>query len=993
MAGEAVQEQGRPERLELRLATVFTGGVSLAVWMGGVAREMNLLLLAHRAAGGIGGAGAAGARAKYKELLDLLEIDVSLDVLSGTSAGGINVAFLGLANARGCDLASLRDLWLGEGSLEGLLRAPSEQAPPSLLKGDQVLLDGLRSALGNLAEEDGTGENPTHVFITTTLLDGAQSSLRDDFDTAVRDTDHHGLFTFRPEQLKHDADVADALALAARASASFPAAFEPAYIPIGKPGPAGHPDMRPYLDAGCRTQFCADGGLLANRPLGPALQAIFDRPAETEVRRVLAYVVPTVEAVPTEHPHPRPDQIPGIVPGLVKDFDAATSQTNAAELKALKEHNQHVMARRRREEWLAHWVSLEDADTLFAQYRTAWIDDKAQAAAEQVLARVAAGARAADKRPSGFGADLETATAVARTALSRRIPARLPAERPGCISALTSLQRHRGPTSAAQQESERDKDLFHTLALFGQASLDCAKATVLDLLRESCHMHPDRRKDLQAIIRKVHAKTSRQASRWPITDLSEALGAPIPLGHEAEIPEKVETALSAPPKGPLEAWAAAWQALDEAVQEAQKGLKGRVVDGRLTFLTKGRKESPASPGRAARRLFVLQAAHEVLSAGETAVPQKVGLVEVSADTRTLLDVRSLASEKLTGLQLHHFGAFYKRSWRANDWMWGRLDGAGWLVHILLSPERLAWVARDQRADRATQFVWDKLKQIAGSEPPESLKDPIRTELAFLGRDPSVRRPSSLPLTSMWVADALQRLIAAEELPRVAEQVALDRKDGGSDRASAFERACQRTEVTRENAQQLLNQCQISKETLSGEVGTPLLTRTVVQTMAVTANAVEAATIGWKPLRPLMTMLSKALRLACTTVDLTARRPLMAGLGLLAIGAFAASSTASWISAAGLIAVLAGIIVLAVVAPRKLAYVSTGVLVAALAVLAAAGFIPYVKATLFPWLSNCAIPYLRDHPWAWAAFFCVLLVPPFWMVRDVFPRRPRQRQPS
>ncbi len=43
------------------------------------------------------------------------------------------------------------------------------------------------------------------------------------------------------------------------------------------------------------------------------------------------------------------------------------------------------------------------------------------------------------------------------------------------------------------------------------------------------------------------------------------------------------------------------------------------------------------------------------------------------------------------MQFHHFGAFYKRSWRANDWVWGRLDGAGWLVHVLLDPRRVRWI--------------------------------------------------------------------------------------------------------------------------------------------------------------------------------------------------------------------------------------------------------------------------------------------------------------
>lgn len=36
---------------ELRLAATFTGGVSLAVWMGGVARETNLLAGAGRSGG------------------------------------------------------------------------------------------------------------------------------------------------------------------------------------------------------------------------------------------------------------------------------------------------------------------------------------------------------------------------------------------------------------------------------------------------------------------------------------------------------------------------------------------------------------------------------------------------------------------------------------------------------------------------------------------------------------------------------------------------------------------------------------------------------------------------------------------------------------------------------------------------------------------------------------------------------------------------------
>src|SRR5215472_18519020 len=130
---------------ELRLAVTFTGGVSLAVWMGGMAREMNLLLAASRAKHGEQVKPPASAESQrvrdgYQRLLRLLHMDCTLDILSGTSAGGVNAAILGLANVQRFDLGGLRDLWFTHGSLQDLLRDPSDksgQQPASVLDGDQ----------------------------------------------------------------------------------------------------------------------------------------------------------------------------------------------------------------------------------------------------------------------------------------------------------------------------------------------------------------------------------------------------------------------------------------------------------------------------------------------------------------------------------------------------------------------------------------------------------------------------------------------------------------------------------------------------------------------------------------------------------------------------------------------------------------------------------------------------------------------------------------
>ena len=64
------------------LAVVLNGGVSLAVWISGVTLELYNL--------GVAG----GSSDAYYPVLDLLRADARIDVIAGTSAGGLNGAFL-----------------------------------------------------------------------------------------------------------------------------------------------------------------------------------------------------------------------------------------------------------------------------------------------------------------------------------------------------------------------------------------------------------------------------------------------------------------------------------------------------------------------------------------------------------------------------------------------------------------------------------------------------------------------------------------------------------------------------------------------------------------------------------------------------------------------------------------------------------------------------------------------------------------------------------
>jgi patatin-related protein len=126
---------------ELRIALVCSGGVSLAVYMHGMTKEILKLVRAssalHRIADRTARAGAsfldrAEPEAKeydtetvYFDLLrDIgraLELRVVVDVIAGASAGGINGTMLARALTHDLPMGALRDLWLDNADISVLL--------------------------------------------------------------------------------------------------------------------------------------------------------------------------------------------------------------------------------------------------------------------------------------------------------------------------------------------------------------------------------------------------------------------------------------------------------------------------------------------------------------------------------------------------------------------------------------------------------------------------------------------------------------------------------------------------------------------------------------------------------------------------------------------------------------------------------------------------------------------------------------------------------
>jgi patatin-related protein len=1011
---------------ELRLAVTFTGGVSLAVWMGGIAREMNLLLAASRKRHGETTADTTepGTRVRdgYAALLDFLNLDCSLDVLSGTSAGGINAVILGLANVQRFDLDGLRELWFKEGSLGNLLRDPADKQPASLLYGDKSLLQGLQTGLTTLAGSDwaenpASAADPTRVFITTTLLAGQACRFTDDYGTLVRDVDHHGLFSFTSAQLTR-ANV-PALALAARCSASFPMAFEPGLIPIGTDAGDGHPDMAPFT-GGQVTQFAADGGLLANRPLGPALQAVFDRPADRDVRRVLAYVVPMLGGSGLPNAKLTLADTPGLEAALRADVGAMLSQTISGDIAAIAAHNQQVRARNDTRQQLALLgTQMERLGAPFwGSYCAQRARSLASAASDEVLRRTTVAKRAADGRPTGFGADAEHALDAAHSAVQQVLPVQLPA-----------IADYEGMNAA------------------GREALDDGRATVLAILSRAFQLVSSAAtKDAlgQLRARASNAMPGRPDASQADT-VTRALGVPDAAGDAPGAMAAAGLAATAA-RALLDANMAASPALQPWRELATVviGLRDQLAVGDAPAVSPGdgadnSQDSAVSAAAmfvkdlvdyltgptggndadtVAGRLFDLHVARHVMQPDGVIADQALELVQMSSDTRTGLDRRTLAREKLTGLQLHHFGAFYKASWRANDWMWGRLDGAGWLVHVLLDPRRLhqlALEASDSAVFRANLRV--RLEQIAGSPAPLGVWEPFAShagrpgaaaEMDFLTVSAAPPPPpTSLPVTAMWVAGGLQRIIAGEELAHVAEQIEKDTKAGAQeDTARAFVSAYRNAtgaaaagsypEVPEGKAADVLHACRVSAEKLTSEMGSKLFTTTVTRAAAVSVKVVDTAKLPTF-LRPMLTGARTATSLAyrVTSVGAAARYPLIAGLTLIALGVLASTSTIKVLSAAGLAAVLAGLLLVAVGAARRIMLALAISAVAAGAALAAAAYIPFLRDHLFPWLEKTAVPSLAKHPAQWAILVVFVLLPPLWTIVVIIQRvfRVRTKAPA
>ena len=804
------------------------GGVSLAIYINGVAQELLNIVRAtapltddpDETRALFSDDDLTGAEKVYRKLGRYLrdnheklkhdKLDPTapiktrfvVDIISGTSAGGINGIFLAKALARNQTMDGLKKLWLSEGSLAKLLNDDRSivdldgfkitKPQRSLLNSQRMyrkLLEALNTMGANKPDIDHSplvGE--LDLFVTTTDIRGVPLPIGLS-DEVVYERRYKNVFHFRyasAEATGHPRDdflkeTDPFLAFAARSTSSFPFAFEATRLDdvgnladgykdyrdkstsdewdrffsdylrnslfdldrkargdpaTGKLPPGTNPDQaKEKLRSLFRERSFGDGGYLNNKPFSYATSMLMRRHADRAVARKLLYIEPSPEhpeLIPTDQ-KPPPDFAQNVLAALLElpqqqtirqDIDRLDERNQLLQRLAVlaKEVDQDIDAVRKLEkakrfetqglrEMIGHYgVSYGAYHRLKVAELTALLThliaraaghDPGSDAADAIRELVRSWRRAyyhplltdqrpADKRKDPEGHDKKTENQFLDT-----FDIRYELRRLGFIS--------RRINQLAELDADAEELLKPVLE-----DADWPKNLTIDALRHS--QSEDFRHELNRIKREEVSKSLKfvrsaeenlkSAKTVDGKKLYDAIGT-LDIGWP-----DLEKILNCDPGAAREEQA-------DKILFAANSNRATALSALALIIADGFKWTPTpvtnatnpSDATTAARVCVDHYRDNFLFYDLVTYPVQYGtdageanIVDVfrvsPEDAIAIVDQRRSNRRKLAGTYLMSFGAFLDESWRRNDMLWGRLDGAERLISALL-PETKDEKIRDQ----------------------------------------------------------------------------------------------------------------------------------------------------------------------------------------------------------------------------------------------------------------------------------------------------------
>jgi patatin-related protein len=732
---------------ELRLALVCYGGSSLAVYMHGVTKELHRLVKGSALLDAGEGDAATPSERVYGRLLDelaersgeQLRTRVVVDVIAGTSAGGINGVCLAKALAHNLPQDEFRNLWFERGDIDGLLAAP-RWLPTRVLKGLYVAARALKQAplRGDLMASwiydafhrmDEKGSTPAslptllpdrhklELFVTVTDFYGYGRQVPYADPNPIYDRRHRHLLAFRfggddrRDDFDHESN--GALTFAARTTSSIPGVFPPVSFEalagwLGKDRPVDFDRVeqrffRLYELAKFKpgSTWFVDGGVLDNKPFGPAIDAIRERPADVQVDRRLLYLEPDPSSALRPSTRPKPSTVAAALGGLTGLPRSEPILDDLVEVGALNER-----VRRIRDIIETSWDTVErrvreivgplpeipkdPTDTKLAEIRKR-TEDEAQ-------------------RSAGFSyatyVRLKISGVVDRYAETACSVCDLPADSTHALLTRSVLRRWAEGRKLFEQAIEPTPEQLDFLKTFDLAHGERRLRFVIDGLN---HLYPHagtegypEREQIDAAKGRLWEAVGTLRDAMSGTGFDETLGGHFDTCFAVEAMREFMEKTGFDTKTYVQEHREQLDGLEAALREyLKKQMSGFTADLYISLLqlTEG-WDNERRWDLLVRYLgfpFWDVLLYPVQSLSDVGERDHVEIVRISPRDTHRIPVETKGKHgKLVGAEKGHFGAFLSRPGREQDYLWGRLDGAERFIGILLTG-----------ADEAEKERWSK----------------------------------------------------------------------------------------------------------------------------------------------------------------------------------------------------------------------------------------------------------------------------------------------
>jgi patatin-related protein len=698
---------------ELRLALVCYGGVSLAIYMHGITKELEKLTRASVQLADSPDENPFPAdnseHAYFNALKRKAERDgyrtrVVVDIISGTSAGGINGICLAKSLALDAPQDGLRDLWLTKGAILRLLSS-WPLLPP--LAGNRMLkwLNGAFNDMDGHSHGSLMPPGTTlNLYVTTTDINGYNRQLPIADPPVINTVVNKHVFEFfdRDGTGNLDSGHNPALGFAARATSCFPGAFPATALAdiqlqeAREKFPTEFCRAYELADSPVDLTFFIDGGVLDNFPFRHAIRAIPGKPAATQVDRRLLFI----------EPDPADPQLgpTGARPGFRATFWSGLSKLPRRQpigdaLDELTLYNRRV---RRVKQMIG---AVEDDVVATVQPLLALDYDEANRKGNS---------GAITSSPFAFRAylRLKLLSVVEGMAASISRILRYPPTSTQALFVRHTLLAWADTAKLLQTDSELTEAQTSFLKTF---DLGYGQRRLTFVIGRVNHFYGEvDRGRLNELKHRLYELVSELQS---VLDQSEA----------SFLGETVEALFG---EQHLNAYLTDWR-VEEFVKDGASDIAalrdklGAYLDGALKGFGAGTyaelerltADLPASTRNDIRARFLgfpywdatTYPARALSDVGELDEVKVVRLSPLDTDRLTPpgKDGAPDARGKLRGVAINHFGAFFRRNWRENDYLWGRLDGA----------ERLLWLIGDTSDESAKEAF----RAIAAEEAPKLTK--------------------------------------------------------------------------------------------------------------------------------------------------------------------------------------------------------------------------------------------------------------------------------